>query len=194
MVLSSLYISRSYWLPGVGGFLIVTDPLRPVDALVTLAGDPERVAYGAALFNRGYTHDFIVTDMRINAPNSQGEYASWVRSRATQLGVPPDRQFVAPGTVATTYAEANSVRQLAVQRGWQSIMVVTSPFHTRRSRIIFREVFHGTGITIIIKPVDGSWYKADSWWLSRRGRRNTCLEYLKLVLYFVGYHSAIWAI
>jgi uncharacterized SAM-binding protein YcdF (DUF218 family) len=187
LVAFTLYVSRSFWLPYIGGFLIVADPPRSVDGLVALAGDPERVFYGAALFNRGYAHDFIITDMRINTPHSQGEYARWVSMRATQLGVPPDRQFVAPGTVATTYEEANSVRQLAIERGWHSLMVVTSPFHTRRSRIIFQDMFRSTGITVIIRPVDGSWYKADSWWFSRAGVRNTRLEYLKLALYLVGY-------
>jgi hypothetical protein len=35
--------SHSLWLPSVGSFLIVTDPLQPADALVALAGGRERV-------------------------------------------------------------------------------------------------------------------------------------------------------
>jgi hypothetical protein len=51
----------------------------------------------------------------------------------------------------------------------------------------FRDVFRGTGITVMVRPVNESRYQADSWWQTRDGLRETWTEYVKLLLYVLGY-------
>ena len=86
-----------------------------------------------------------------------------------------------------TYEEAIAVQQLAQEQGWRSLIIVTDPHHTRRARMAFRDVFRDSGITVMVRPVNDSWYQADSWWQTRDGLRETWTEYLKLLLYVVGY-------
>lgn len=187
IIILILLLSLSSWIPYIGSFLIVSDPLQTADALVPLAGDRIRVIYGADLFKRGYAHWFVVTDMWIDATSPSLLYANSVRWQAEEQGVPNDRILVSPGMPKTTYAEALSLRQLAQEQGWKSLIIVTSPYHTRRSRMILRDVFLDTGITIIIQPVHTHWYQSDSWWKSQQGWSTTLTEYLKLGLYIAGY-------
>nr|HID14004.1 hypothetical protein [Anaerolineae bacterium] len=63
------------------------------------------------------------------------------------------------------------------------LIITTDPYHTRRGLVAFR----GTGITVIVRPVNEHWYRADFWWRSRDGLRETWTEYLRLALYAVGY-------
>jgi uncharacterized SAM-binding protein YcdF (DUF218 family) len=87
----------------------------------------------------------------------------------------------------TTYEEAIAVHRLARQQGWRSLIIVTDPHHTRRARMAFRDVFHNTSIAVMVRPVNESEYRADSWWQTRDGLRETWTEYVKLLLYVVGY-------
>lgn len=193
IVVLLLLVMRSLWLPLIGGFLIVADPLPPLpaDALVPLAGDRSRVIYGAGQFNQGHARWFIVTDMWIGATSLPRTYADSVTRQALQHGVPEERILVAPDMPASTYREALSIRQLARDHGWRSLIIVTSPYHTRRTRMIFGDVFRNTGIDISVQPVKNDWYIANIWWTYAAGRRATGSEYVKLVLYLLGYHQ-IW--
>ena len=53
IAITVILASRQLWLPLIGGFLVVADPLQPADALLPLAGGQERVVYAAKLFNQG---------------------------------------------------------------------------------------------------------------------------------------------
>lgn len=182
-----LVLGRSLWLPVVGRFLIVADPLQPADAMVVLAGGQQRVIYGARLFGEGHARWFVATNMPLNVPGVRSLYGELVRQEALWQGVPEDRILLAPGTVETTYQEAIAVGRLAQEQGWRSLIVVTDPFHTRRSRMAFRDAFRGTGITVVVHPVRDHWYSAESWWQTLLGQRLTWTEYLALGLYLVGY-------
>lgn len=176
---------RRAWLPLLGAALIVADPLRRADALVPFAGDVERIEYSAELFNAGYAEWLVVTNMPVARPGPR--YAEQVRRRLQERDVPAARIVEAPDTVTSTYAEAVSLRAFAQARGWRSLLVVTSPYHTRRTRIIVRDVFRDSGIAVTVVPVVPGWYRPDSWWRFASSTRVTLNEYLKLALYLGGY-------
>lgn len=175
------------WLPWIGGYLIVAERLRSAAALVPLAGDAARVDYAAELWQAGYAPTFVATNMRL-ADRRWGEFSAIVTRQALAQGVPAERIVVAPGTATTTHQEALILRRFALSQGWRSLLVVTSPSHTRRAGLILRDVFDGTGIDLLVVPVADHWYTARSWWHTRQGWRETGLEYVKLVLYQLGYH------
>lgn len=186
-LLAGLILGRALWLPAVGRFLVVADPLQRADAIVPLAGERERVVYAAELFGEGHAAWFVATDMPHQVPGIQDSYAQLVRQEAVWHGVPDDRIVAASATAQTTYQEAVAVRQLCLERGWRTLLVVTSPYHTRRARLAFRAAFRDTGTTIIVRPVSPHWYAPDTWWRSRDGLRETWTELLKLLLHVVGY-------
>lgn len=175
------------WLPAIGGYLIVEEQPQRAAALVPLAGDPARVNDAAGLWQSGYAPTFVATNMRLT-DRRWGEFSAIVTRQAIAQGVPAERIVVAPGTATTTYQEALILRRLALSQRWRSLLVVTSPSHTRRAGLILRDVFSGTGIELVVVPVRDHWYTARTWWHTRLGWRETGLEYVKLVLYHLGYH------
>jgi uncharacterized SAM-binding protein YcdF (DUF218 family) len=181
-------VSSQLWLPFIGNFLVVSDPLQPADAIVVLGGGRrERVEYGAKLFTSKHAPWFVITNSPLDIPGIRAEYAELMKTEAVWQGVPEGHILVAPGMVETTYQEALAMRQLAEENGLRSLIIVTDPFHTRRARMAFQAAFRGTGITLIMQPVNESWYQSDSWWQTRDGLRETWIEYAKLLVYVVGY-------
>jgi uncharacterized SAM-binding protein YcdF (DUF218 family) len=187
-LLTSALLAATYqlWLPAIGSFLVVADPLRRADAVVPLAGGEQRVAYAAELFRRGYASWFVVTDL---APSRGGRsLSSKENSRAAiERGVGAERIRSTGAVVTSTYAEAQAVRGLAEQQGWRSLIVVTSPEHTRRAQLIFGQVFAGSGIALIVRPAEGSGYTPGIWWQNLDERRLALTEYLKLAAFLIGY-------
>ena len=187
--LGLLLLFRRLWLRLIGKCLIVADPLSSANAVVPLAGGGlERVGNAVSLFQGGYADWFLATNPPLSIPGVQRPYGDLVRGEAISRGVPATRVLVISTKVETTLEEAIAIRQLIRERGWRSLIVVTDPFHTRRARLIFRQVFRGTGVDIVFRPANGHWYRANAWWQSPRGLRETALEYLKLLAHVLGYH------
>jgi uncharacterized SAM-binding protein YcdF (DUF218 family) len=185
---AALVLGRSLWLPVIGRFLVVADPIQACDALVVLGGGRrERVEHGAMLFKSGYARWFIVTNSPLELPGVRADYAELMRTEAVWQGVPEDRVLTAPGIAETTYQEALAVRQLVQERGLRCVTIVTDPYHTRRARTVFQDAFRGSGVTVLVQPVNASWYQADFWWRDRVSVRVTWTEYVALILYLVGY-------
>jgi uncharacterized SAM-binding protein YcdF (DUF218 family) len=73
-----------------------------------------------------------------------------------------------------------------VQRKLTSCIVVTDPFHTLRTRVIFNDVLGQAGIRVIVHSVPGHWYTSRTWWQSAEGIQVTFQEYIKLFAYLTG--------
>ena len=101
---------------------------------------------------------------------------------AIDAGVPADSMFVTPGESSSTIEEAKAVKSLALQRNISSILVITAPYHTRRTEIIFDREFRDSELEVLVHPVEDSWYKPISWYLSLQGWRQTLAEYASLFL------------
>ena len=63
------------------------------------------------------------------------------------------------------------------------MLVVTSPYHTRRAAWAFSRVLGGTGIGFGVHPSDSFYVDYDRWWSSPYARRTVAREYAKLWLY-----------
>lgn len=167
-------------LRGIGAILIVADPLKEADAAVALSGDEgDRVSETVRLYKSGYVNALIITFTEEAARDSL------VRS-AVGEGFPGDGIFITEVAVLSTVDEARAVRDLAANHGLDSLIIITDPFHTLRTRVIFRNELQNTHIDIQVRPVRGHWYRSSTWWQTEEGRRYTYEEYLKVFLYLVG--------
>ncbi len=136
--ISSLILSYSIWLPSIAGFLVIADPLHPADAVIPLAGGVERAAYAARLHKDGYASWFVATDIKQPLDWEASLPADTpVACLALEQGVAQQHIVTTSSPVTSTYTEALAVRDLAQREGWQSLIVVTSPAHTRCSCAIF---------------------------------------------------------
>jgi uncharacterized SAM-binding protein YcdF (DUF218 family) len=105
-------------------------------------------------------------------------------------GISPDVILITEKTARSTYQEAEAVLDTMQKHKFQSIIVVTDPFHTQRTRMIFHSVFAGSGLTVRIHPVPNHWYRSTTWFLSRAGWENTLREYVKLIGLLTGFYQA----
>ncbi|AEB11369.1 YdcF family protein [Marinithermus hydrothermalis] len=180
-----LWAGRVLWLPGLGGYLVVADPLEPAQAVLPLAGAQHRAAAAARLVRAGYAEVLLITQIPLAEPGARARYVAQVQAVALQAGLNPERIRVVPGYARTTYAEAQNARAFLEGRGWTSLIVVTDAYHTRRARLLFRRAFQGSGITVRVRPAEGG-APPEAWWTTPEGQRAVLSEYLKLMAHAVG--------
>jgi uncharacterized SAM-binding protein YcdF (DUF218 family) len=100
-------------------------------------------------------------------------------------GVPASACAPAHRVVKSTRDEAALVRDMCKKAGYRSVIVVTSPTHTRRAGIIFRRVLEGTGVKVMVAASAYSGFRAADWWKTERYAEAVVLEYQKLFYEFV---------
>jgi len=165
----------------VGRFLIVADPInRPVDAVVVLSGGDLRIPYAAELFESQEAGWFVITETGKSIPTVRESISAQDANLAIERGVPDDAIYVTALAETSTMGEAEVVRQFAEKERVASIIVVTDPFHTRRTRMLFRRAFKGMDVDLMVRPVAGHPYQSCTWWMDPDLRLITVLEYGKL--------------
>lgn len=173
-------------LRGLGAFLITGDPLKKGDAVVALGGGGEwRVAEAVRLVQERYGQWLVITEPGELEPGA-GLGSRFFQQTAVEAGLSPNAILLTDGVQGSTYDEARAVLHLLEKHHLQSVIVVTDPFHTQRTRMIFREIFDGSGRTVRVHPVPDHWYRSGAWFLSAAGWGNTLREYAKLTGYLLG--------
>jgi uncharacterized SAM-binding protein YcdF (DUF218 family) len=85
------------------------------------------------------------------------------------------------GGVASTQDEADALRDFLTRDPAERVVVVTSDYHTRRSRWILRRRLADLSVDLRMDPAPGPAFDARSWWRSEGGAIITFQEYLKMV-------------
>jgi uncharacterized SAM-binding protein YcdF (DUF218 family) len=182
----------SAWVAARG--LIVRVPgAERADAIAVLSGSEvyrERDEYAAELFKAGRAPRIVLTNDDEPGGWSQERqrtmlFVERAQEALTRAGVPPDAIEVAPGSVASTYDEAATLAAYARARGWRSVVVVTSGYHSRRAWWTLRRAFAGSGVEVGLEPVAAGAQSPSpwTWWASAAGWRMVAGEYVKLVYY-----------
>lgn len=182
-----LFIGGYLLLRGAGAFLIVADELTQVKAIVVLSGgDESRMREALELYNKEYGNVIILTETGRELENLDVLHSFDMRIQLMNNGVPSGNILITDIQVGSTVDEAIAVKELLTNRQYNSAIIVTDPYHTKRASIIFRDVFDESPIKLSIRPVTDSWFNSRTWFLSLRGWQYTVLEYLKLAGYMLG--------
>jgi uncharacterized SAM-binding protein YcdF (DUF218 family) len=170
----------------MGRLLVTEDPLKRADAIVILSGgEQDRLQEAINLYQEQYAGAIILTETGAVLEGWNTRYSSEQRLMLMDAGIPPTAIQVTGIHAASTREEAKLVRTLVANTDVQSLIVVTDPYHTFRTKLIWDDVFKGSGVEIIIRPARGSWYKPETWWMTASGWTNTLNEYAKLAGYLV---------
>jgi uncharacterized SAM-binding protein YcdF (DUF218 family) len=168
-----------------GDYLSNSDDLQRSGAIVLLSGgDVERMDEAAKLMRERFAELLILTNTGRRMPDGMLEW-QYARQEAISKGVSPAQIEPTDRVVDSTSSEAQAVREYLQRHSVSSCIVVTDPFHTRRTRIIFAREMANTGIDVIVVSPSGHWYRAESWFLSLRGWQSTLNEYIKLGMEFM---------
>ena len=167
-------------LNAAGRFLVVQDPLEKADVIIVLSGGrgDERVRQAAELYQQGYAPLVLLSGGEEMAGISVPEM---LRRQALALGIPPDALLSEPDSTSTA-EQARYLRPLLQPRGMRRAIVVTSSYHTRRTRRLFRKAFEGSGMEIRVYPVQRDVWNPEGWWTREQDTETLVLEYVKLVL------------
>ena len=177
--------------------LIVEKPLERADAILMLSGSGvhvERTQKAVLVYKQGVAPKIILTDDGERAGWSRVErrnptFAEVARNSLIAAGVAPESIEILPGQVSGTIDEAEALRDKIEQTGWKSVLIVTSPYHTRRSLWVFNKVLKNQDMRIgIVSPLPGEQSPLPSvWWLTRKGWYSVAGEYVKAVYYWFNY-------
>jgi uncharacterized SAM-binding protein YcdF (DUF218 family) len=181
----AVYLSRPLWLTAIGSFLVQEDPLEKADVAIVLAGDGygHRLMKAVELVRLGYAKQVLVDGPFTAYGYDEAEMAV---GYAIKQGVP--REILVPVSmrVRSTVAEAGAIDAELRKRGLASALVVTSNFHTRRARAVFRK-YGSPGIRYAVIAARDEDFAPENWWQSRDAQKVLFFEYAKLVAWWLGY-------
>jgi len=179
------------FLRGLGAFLITGDRLEPSDVVVPLGGGGDhRVKEAVRLMQERYALWMIITEPGELEPG-EGLGSQYFRITAIESGLSPHAILISEDIAKSTYDEARSVRKLMERHQYKSVIIVNDPFHTQRTRMIFRDVFRDSSITVRVHPVPNHPYRSGSWFFSLEGWGHTIREYVKMVGYLTGLYQSL---
>jgi uncharacterized SAM-binding protein YcdF (DUF218 family) len=188
------FVAVLIFLPFAGRFLDHQDPLMKGDLIYVLAGArAERVMEAVDLYKEGWAPRMVlspgITELAEIDLKKRGviypREGDLARNTAVALGVPADAVSVIPDAVDNTAQEAAALQRMFPGQ-LRRIIVVTSPYHTRRTGFAFRREFKNTPVEIVVR---GSRYSASNppqWWRRRGDIRYVMTELPKLAAYLAG--------
>jgi uncharacterized SAM-binding protein YcdF (DUF218 family) len=173
------------------------DDVGHADVIFVFSGSAayvERTQRAAQLFQKGRAPLILLTDDGERGGWSSAEQRNpfFVERAINELrnaGVPANKIVVLPGTVSSTYEEAQRLRSFISEHDLHSVLAVTSAYHSRRASWTLHRVIAPNNIRIAFSapPPGVQTPGAATWWLTPQGWRLVTGEYLKLMYYWWEY-------
>jgi uncharacterized SAM-binding protein YcdF (DUF218 family) len=197
VLIVALFLLARPLLEAYAGWWEVRDSEAATDLAVILdGGKGERLWKGLDLWQRGVAKRLLITGdadpvLPVYAGGPGITQAEAKREIAIRKGVPADSVEVLLGPTSTL-EEARAVRRWCDGRTIRSITVVTSPFHTRRARAVFRHAFRKSGVRVMVDhaPWDVAGFSTHRWWTREKELMAVFDETVK-TLYYAGEHKIL---
>jgi len=162
---------------------IVEDQLVKSDALIVLGDDnfyADRATRAVQLFREGNAPIVVASGKRLR-PNAG--IAELIEHDLVERGVPKDKILRFAHDADGTKEEAEALAKLAKSKKWRKVIVVTSNYHTRRARYIFRKVFPQDIETRVASARDGD-FDPELWWEKRKSTKELMREFAGMLVAF----------
>ncbi len=189
LLLLALLVSA---LAGAAVWLRAPEAPAKSDVIVVLAGSVERAFYAADLYRQGYAPLVLVSRPEREAGQRMLDELGMKLAAEEDInmqvlqrkGVPQEQIRVIGTGSRSTLEEALVVREEIAGRPLR-IMVVTSPYHVRRTGMIFRKILGDVPAEL---RVVGNTYEQfpERWWNNQGAARNVVLESAKIAYYLLG--------
>ena len=163
--------------------MVIDDQIQPADLIVVISGEKgERAIEGISLYQEGMGKKLLFSGGRIffdlTTADLMLEYAI-----AEKI---PENDIQTIHNSSCTIQDANLSLQTAKTLGAKKVIVVTSPYHIYRTRLIFKSVYPES-IEIAVRAVKDAWFKPKTWWHTHRGQAMVFNEFTKLLAYRLGF-------
>ncbi len=187
VILLAIFFAR-----GAGRWLTREDPIAHADLIVVLSGGlPYRAEAAAALYKQGYAPEVWISkpegpqeDLAALGIQYMGE-EEYNREIAVKLGVPASSVQILPDFVINTEQEMLEIPREMRRAGKHSLIIVTSPEHTRRVRALWQKLA-GNDLTLIVRVAPDDPFDTDHWWTNTRDTFSVVREFLGLANVWLG--------
>lgn len=181
---------------GVGRWLVRQDTLGKADAIVVLSGGmPCRAEEAGKIFRLGWAPaiwltkpDDVRTDLQAMGIEYVGE-EQYEREVLVHEGVPDDAIHLLPAPIIDTRDEIGEIAREMRERKKTTVIIVTSPPHTRRVRVLWKRLA-GRNLRAIVRAAPEDTFDADHWWRNTRDIYAVVREILGLLNAWSGLHIA----
>ncbi len=177
---------------GAAHWLVRPDPLAHADVLVVLSGGlPYRAEGAVDIYQQGYAP--LIWVSRPAGPQEElaeigvryiGE-EEYNREAIVHRGVPESAVQILPEEIENTEQEIEEISRLMRRDGKHTVIIVTSPEHTRRVRALWNKLA-GSDLTLIVRGADEDPIDLDHWWRNTRDVFSVVREYLGLINIWIG--------
>jgi len=166
-----------------GRVLVLSVPVDAPDAIVSLGSHEwERLPQAADAAARYPSALVVLTQPREVTVYNCHDCAHRV-DRLVAAGVAASRVRMLALTHDTTWGEADACRRFAAQTPIRRVLLVTSPYHTRRALAVFRDALAGTGIEVGVEPAVYAKARPALWFTSAEDSWYVAYEWAALVYY-----------
>ena len=181
--------TRTWLLRSAGWALVAQDGIQPADIIVvSIDADGEGVLGAADLVHAGVATRVALfpdppdrTDrefLRRGLPYSNRAAIAIIQLHA--LGV--ESVELIPASVSGTSDEGAVLSAWCAQRGFKTLIFVSTADHSRRARRTLARSLRGSGTRPIVRYSAYSEFDPDRWWRTRRGIRIEIVEAEKLLI------------
>ena len=183
-------IGTALGLSYAGEWLSAADQPQKADAIVVLGGSYARPFQAADLYRQG-----LARKIYVSAPVREHQYRlldeagipfpreeEVVRKVLLTKGVPASAIEYLGKDLISTADEAQAARELFPKRA-PRLLVVSSPYHLRRARMIFSDALPSADIRMIATGYDPF---PQTWWKDQSAARNVLIELAKISFYRLG--------
>ena len=188
MVLLVIGIPAVIALLNAGSALIVNVSAERPDAIVSLASHEwERLPVAAELAHQFPQAQILLTQPPYVSRHNCHDCAHRVDYLASR-GIDRRRIVVVPLAESSTWGEARALTAAMRRTSIRRVVLVTSPYHTRRALAVFRSSLAADGITVGVVPAfENSPARPASWWWHPYDRWYVSYEWLAIVTYRIKY-------
>lgn len=182
-----LFYTHHQILQAIGDYLVINDKIQPSDIIHVIAGEDHRTNYAITLYQKGYGKKLFFTGGFCQI--HMVYHGIKAKQKAISRGIPPKAIVIDNSKVKSTYEEILRLKTYISQFNCfkTSVIVVTDPHHTRRTRWAYRNIFaNGVRIRMAPVPLYLTPYK-QAWWAHEKTRRFVKDEYLKILYYYARY-------
>lgn len=170
----------------LGSFLIVNDELHKADAIVVFSGDNgPRTEKGVELLKEGLGDYLILSGGIVYDDVTMAEL---MKNHAMKLGISEEKILI-DDKASTTHENAEFTKEIIEENNFKSIIVVTSEYHSRRSKAAMEKALKNTlidGEKVKVMISHSTEEKFSSrWWTSGNSILIVISEYLKLIGYWL---------
>lgn len=165
---------------GIGFYLSPQDVLEPADAVVAISGGETdaRIERAIELYQDGFAPIIIFSGDAFD-PWSPSNAKSMKEIAVRDYGIPAD-DIIIEEESASTYENALNLKPVFEDNNIESIILVTSPYHQRRSKMTFQHVM-GEEFNIINQSSTDEFWRKIAWWGNDRGIGLTLSELWKII-------------